>query len=197
MVKKNTPKKLDLYNATPEFQNFVATRRALPLIGLGRVENSCIYYFEYNGPNSREDTALIMLVDTDRSNSMYFNYEPFQHTSVEMAGLPYPPLITRRNKFTGKTSSRVSKSFLRNRKYPKKPRKSLAVGNQYFAGIRLDTLAPFLVSELISRYGKRRNVTMLDALKIKFYSGEGYRVFNKNYVSNFAAIDPDNYNATL
>jgi len=38
---------------------------------------------------------------------------------------------------------------------------------------------------------------MLDALKIKFYSGEGYRVFNKNYVSNFAAIDPDNYNATL
>ena len=85
MGKKNTPKKLDLYNATPEFQNFVATRRALPLIGLGRVENSCLYYFEYNGPKSKEDTALIMLVDTDRSNSMYFNYEPFKHTSVEMA----------------------------------------------------------------------------------------------------------------
>jgi hypothetical protein len=193
MAQKNAPKKVDLYTATPEYQNFVASRRALPLFGIGRLERSCIYYFEYAGPKAKEDTALIMLVDSERSNSMYFDYDPEQPTSVERAGQPYPQSFTRKNKFTGATSTFLSKSYMQGRKYSKTPRKSTALGNQYFAAIRLDTLAPFLVSELIERYGKRRYVTMIDALKIKFYNGEGYRIFNKNYVSNFAALDPDDY----
>jgi len=197
MAKINKAKKIDLYTATPEFQNFVATRRALPLFGMGRVENSCVYYFEYNGPKSKEDTALVMLVERRGQESQYFDYDPEQPTSVSKAGQPYPQTINRYNRFTGARTSKESKCWKKGRKYLKKPRKSTKLGNQYFAAIRLDSLAPFLVSELISRYGNRRYITMTDALKIKFYTGQGYRIFDKNFVSNFASLDPNIYLNTL
>tara|TARA_R110000824_G_scaffold315658_1_gene502818 strand:- start:31 stop:624 length:594 start_codon:yes stop_codon:yes gene_type:complete len=193
MAQINKAKKIDLYTATPEYQNFIATRRSLPLFGIGRVENSCVYYFEYSGPKSKEDTALVMLVERQGTESQYFDYDPEQPTSVDKQGQPYAPTVNFLNKFTGARKTRISKSWQKGRKYLKKPRKSTKVGNQYFAAIRLDSLAPFLVSELISRYGKRRYITMNDALKIKFFTGQGYRIFNKNFVSNFTSIDPDEY----
>ena len=202
MAKINKAKKIDLYTATPEYQNFVATRRSLPLLGLGRVQNSCVYYFEYSGPKSKEDTALVILVERQGTESQYFNYDPEQPTSITKAGQPYASTVNFFNKFTGARKTRISKSGQKGRKYlsvkaKSQPRKSTKIGNQYFAAIRLDALAPFLVSELISRYGKRRYITMNDALKIKFYTGQGYRIFNKNFVSNFATIDPDEYINTL
>jgi hypothetical protein len=201
-------KKIDLYTATPEYQTFVASRRALPLRNIGRVKNSCVYYFQYKGPKSTRETALVMLVDTDRSDGMFFNYDEFQSTSRRRAGMPYRPVNIYWNKFKGSGKTTRSKSYfrfskvnpgkqLKPRKYGRKPRHSKALGEKYFAAIRLDTLAPFLVAELISRYGKRRYVTMRDALKIKFYNGEGYRVFNYDYVDDFHTISPDDYVQTL
>ena len=183
----NKAKKIDLYTATPQYQNFVATRRALPIFGLGRVTKSCVYYFNYSGPKSKEDTALVMLVERKGTESQYFDYTPEQPTSVTKAAQPYDALNMRTNHFTKTSKVTHSKSYARKRKYLKTPRKTTKVGKQYFA------LAPFLVSELISRYGKQRYITMNDALKIKFYTGQGYRIFNKNFVTNFSSIDPDMY----
>ena len=193
MANINKVKKIDLYTATPQYQNFVATRRALPIFGLGRVTKSCVYYFNYSGPKSKEDTALVMLAERKGTESQYFDYTPEQPTSVTKAAQPYDALNMRTNHFTKTSKVTHSKSYARKRKYLKTPRKTTKVGKQYFAAIRLDALAPFLVSELISRYGKQRYITMNDALKIKFYTGQGYRIFNKNFVTNFSSIDPDMY----
>jgi len=70
----------------------------------------------------------------------------------------------------------------------KKPRPSQAKGDTYIAGIRLDTLGPITLMNIMERFGGRKSINLREAETLQLFTKEGYRIYDTRKMREFSYI---------